>query len=136
MLAADCHDAFTSKHLVKVLDKCFKSVELDDHVVKESRERGGQTVEVDKTVKGLVDKCLEKVGAAFKGLENTRSKTKEYRLSVLCECRPGECRSAAELLLWLIEVGAGRDGCGGGFSVFLLLWRGVTRGGVVCRTTS
>ena len=114
MLGPECHEAFTSKHLAKVLDKCFKLVELDDHVVKETKERGGQTVEVERTVKGLVGKCLEKDGAAFKALESVRSKPKEQRLSALVECRPAECRSAVDLLLWLIEV----------------VSRGVARGGV------
>ena len=104
MLDADCVARFSSKHLCKVLDKCFTSVEMDDHIVTEEKDKGGQLVQVERDVKGLVPKCLEKDGAAFKALENTKSKSKEHRLSLLCECRPEGCGSAVDLLLWLVEV--------------------------------
>ena len=103
-LAADCHVKFTSKHLAKVLDKCFTSVEMDDHTVSEEKDKGGQLVQVERTVKGLVARCLEKDGVAFRALENTKSKSKEHRLSLLSESRPDGCSSAADLLLWLVEV--------------------------------
>ena len=104
LLDADCVARFSSKHLCKVLDKCFTSVEMDDHIVTEEKDKGGQLVQVERDVKGLVPKCLEKDGAAFKALENTKSKSKEHRLSLLCECRPEGCGSAVDLLLWLVEV--------------------------------
>ena len=106
---------FTSKHLSKVLDKCFTGIELDDHTVTEEKEKAGQAVQVERVVKGLVPKCLEKDGVAFKPLANTKSKTKEYRLSALCDCRPEGCGSAVDLFLWLVEVR--RD--------FVILCRGV-----------
>ena len=77
-------------------------------------------MQVERLLKGLIPKCLEKDGIAFKRLENTKSKTKEYRLSALCECRPEGCGSAVELFLWLIEVrkgGTSRCGAGGCISL-------------------
>jgi len=108
-IAAETDDAeskqrFSSKHLAKVLDKCFTSVEMDDHTVSEEKDKGGQLVQVERTVKGLVARCLEKDGVAFRALENTKSKSKEHRLSLLSESRPDGCSSAADLLLWLVEV--------------------------------
>jgi hypothetical protein len=100
----DCHEVFTSKHLAKVLDKCFTNVELDDHSITEEKVKAGEAVQVERILKGLVPKCLEKDGVAFKSLVNTKSKSKEYRLSLLCECRPEGCNSAVDLFLWLIEV--------------------------------
>ena len=103
-LDSERYKAFTSKHLAKVLDKCFTNVELDDHSVTEEKEKAGETVQVERILKGLVPKCLEKDGVAFKALVNTKSKSKEHRLSLLCECRPEGCESAVDLFLWLIEV--------------------------------
>ena len=103
-LENDSRNTFTSKHLAKVLDKCFKNTELDDYVVTEDKEKSGQTVQVERTIKGLVSKCLEKDAVAFKALEHTRCKTKEYRLNILSECRPERCVSAVDLFLWLVEV--------------------------------
>jgi hypothetical protein len=84
-------------------------VELDDHTVTEEKDKGGQAVQVQRGVKGLVPKCLEKDAVAFKSLCNTKSKTKEHRLGLLCECRPEGCGSAVDLFLWLIEVRRGFD---------------------------
>ncbi len=103
-LGSECHEKFTSKHLSKVLDKCFTGIELDDHTVTEEKEKAGQAVQVERVVKGLVSKCLEKDEVSFKPLANTKSKSKEYRLSALCECRPEGCSSAVDLFLWLVEV--------------------------------
>ncbi len=103
-LTPECHAKFTSKHLSKVLDRCFTSIELDDHTVAEEKEKAGQAVQVERVVKGLVSKCLEKDAIAFKSLGNTKSKSKEYRLTALSECRPEGCGSAVDLFLWLVEV--------------------------------
>ena len=104
-LSDECHRQFSSRHLSKVLDKCFSSVELDDHSIKEVKDKDGHAVEVERAAKGLVSKCVEKDASAFRSLENTKSKSKEYRLTALCECRPEGCRSAVDLFLWLVEVG-------------------------------
>ena len=62
-------------------------------------------MQVERAVKGLVTKCLEKDANAFRSLlENTKSKSKEYRLTALSECRPEGCSSAVDLFLWLVEV--------------------------------
>ena len=103
-LTSESHEKFTSKHLAKVLDKCFTGIELDDHSVTEEKERAGQAVQVERAVKGLVTKCLEKDAVAFRSLGNTKSKSKEYRLTALSECRPEGCSSAVDLFLWLVEV--------------------------------
>jgi hypothetical protein len=103
-LGSDRHDKFTSKHLSKVLDKCFTSIELDDHTVTEEKEKAGQAMQVERVVKGLVSKCLDKDAVAFRSLGNTKSKSKEYRLTTLSECRPEGCGSAVDLFLWLVEV--------------------------------
>ena len=61
-------------------------------------------MQVERVVKGLVSKCLDKDAVAFKSLGNTKSKSKEYRLTALSECRPEGCGSAVDLFLWLVEV--------------------------------
>ena len=95
---------FTSQHLGKVLDRCFSDEDLDDHSISEEKEKGGQVMLVERTVKGLVPKCLDKDGEAFKTLQGTEKVSKEQRLSLLCECRPEGCSSAVDLALWLVEV--------------------------------
>lgn len=107
-ITPECHEKFTSKHLSKVLDKCFTSIELDDHTVTEEKERAGQAVQAERVVKGLVSKCLDKDAIAFRSLGNTKSKSKEYRLTALSECRPEGCDSAVDLFLWLVEVRGSR----------------------------
>ncbi len=79
-------------------------MQLDDYVITEEKDKDGQQVQVERPAKGLVSKCLEKDGSAFKPLENTKSKSKEQRLSLLCECRPEGCCNAVDLALWLVEV--------------------------------
>ena len=101
----ESHAAFTSRHLALVLDKCFSRAELDDQTVKEKKEgKDGLEAVVERPVKGLVPRCLEKDGAAFEALKKTKAKTKEQRLSMLSECRPEGCKSAVDLFLWLVEV--------------------------------
>ena len=101
----ESHASFTSRHLALVLDKCYKTADLDDRIVKEKKEgKDGSEAVVERTVKGLVPRCLEKDGAAFEALKKTKAKTKEQRLSMLSECRPEGCKSAVDLFLWLVEV--------------------------------
>ena len=103
-LSPDCGAVFTSQHLAMVLGKCFKVEELDDHTITEAKERGGQTAQVERVVKGLVPKCLDKDASAFSSLERTKAKGKAARLGLLSECRPEGCSSAVDLFLWLVEV--------------------------------
>jgi hypothetical protein len=100
------HKSFSSKHLASVLDKCFDTSELDDQTVTEAKEniKDGQKTQIEKSVKGLVHKCLEKDKAAFESLNRAKSASKEIRLSILSECRPASCGSAVDLFLWLVEV--------------------------------
>jgi hypothetical protein len=101
----ECHAAFTSRHLAFVLNKCYSRAELDDQNVKVKKEgKEGSEAVVERTVKGLVPRCLDKDGEAFKALEKTKTKSKEQRLSMLSECRPEGCKSAVDLFLWLVEV--------------------------------
>ena len=99
------HAAFTSRHLALVLNKCYSRADLFHQIVKEKKEgKDGAEVEVERTVKGLVPRCLEKGGAAFEALKRIKGRNKEPRLSTLSECRPEGCKSAADLFLWLVEV--------------------------------
>jgi hypothetical protein len=103
----DCrHKSFSSRHLAKVLDKCFNASDLDDQIVTEAKEniKDGQKPQLEKSVKGLVHKCLEKNKAAFEPLHRVKGESKEVRLSILSECRPDSCGSAVDLFLWLVEV--------------------------------
>jgi hypothetical protein len=101
----ECHAAFTSRHLALVLDKCYSRAELDERNEKEKKEsKEGSEAVVERTVKGLVPRCLDKAGEAFKALEKTNNKGKKQRLSMLSECRPEGCKSAVDLFLWLVEV--------------------------------
>ena len=71
---------------------------------KEGKDDSEAVVERLVTREGLVPRCLEKDGAAFKALERTKAKTKEQRLSMLSECRLEGCKSAVDLFLWLVKV--------------------------------
>ncbi len=66
--------------------------------------KDGQKAQIEKSVKGLVHKCLEKDKAAFEPLHRVKGESKEVRLSLLSECRPASCGSAVDLFLWLVEV--------------------------------
>ena len=101
---AECHEAFTSRHLALVLDKCYTRAELDDRSVKKKECKAGGEVLVERPLKGLVPRCLDRDGAAFKALEKTKAKSKEQRLDMLSECRPAGCESAVDLFLWLVQV--------------------------------
>ena len=103
-IASECVRNFTSQHLTLVLSKCYKANELDDHTIAEEKEKAGQTVQAERTVKGLVPRCLEKDEVAFSSLSRTKTKPKGARLSLLSECRPEGCSSAVDLFLWLVEV--------------------------------
>ena len=103
-LGPESHVSFTSKHLALVLGRCFKANELENFKITEEKEKAGQTVQAERTVKGLVPRCLEKDEVAFSSLSRTKAKPKGARLSLLSECRPEGCSSAVDLLLWLVEV--------------------------------
>jgi hypothetical protein len=98
----ESHTAFTSRHLAFVLNKCYKAPDLDERNEKEKKD--GAEAAPPRTVKGLVPRCLDKDGEAFKALEKTKTKSKEQRLSMLSECRPEGCKSAVDLFLWLVKV--------------------------------
>jgi hypothetical protein len=100
------HKSFSSRHLAEVLDRCFTTSELDNQAVTEAKEnvRDEQKPQIEKSVKGLIHKCLEKDKSGFEPLNRVKGESKEVRLSVLSECRPSSCRTAVDLFLWLVEV--------------------------------
>jgi hypothetical protein len=74
-------DAFSDFHLAKALEACYSWPEAD----------------------AAVQKCVGLAPAAFVPLLGDRSTSKLATLLALARCRPEPCRTAADLLLWLVD---------------------------------
>jgi hypothetical protein len=74
-------DAFTDFHLAKALEACYSWPEA----------------------RAVVQKCVGQDPTAFAPLLGDRSSAKLATLLALARCRPGACRTAADLLLWLVD---------------------------------